>query len=166
MSSCSKSDYDGGRTRQQPLVHPSPHPSHRNVQNMNTYFPVGKNPPIHPNTDLHCNCLALCPPGLPKASSPLIREAWDLLLTNYPDCEFVSGLLNIIDVGASIGHSGPLISQSCKNLRSTIDHPDVISKEINSLQLEGHIHGPFMEPPLPHFHCLPLGTSTHKQDTK
>ena len=63
----------------------------------------------------------------------MIREAWDLFLADYPDHKFVSGLLNIIDVGASIGHSGPLISQSCKNLRSAIDHPNIISKEINSL---------------------------------
>src|SRR5882672_9769922 len=124
---------------QQPVVYPSSRPSHGDVQNMNTNFP-----PIHPSTDLCCNCLALCPPGLPKASSPLIREAWDLFLADYPDHEFVSGLLNIIDVGASIGHSGLPISQSCKNLRSAIDHPDIISNEINSLRFEGRIHGPFV----------------------
>jgi len=108
----------------------------------------------------------MCPPGLPKAYSPLIREAWDSFLADYPDHEFVSGLLNIIDVGASIGHSGPPISQSCKNLRSAIDHPDIISKEINSLLSEGRIHGPFVEPPLPNFRCSPLGTATHKRDPK
>src|SRR5882724_3633196 len=107
---------------QQPVVHPSPRPSLRDVQNLNTLFHDGNNPPAHPNTDSRCNSLALCPPGLPKASSPLIRDAWDLLLANYPDCEFISGLLNIVDVGASIGHLGPLMSQSCKNLRSAIDH--------------------------------------------
>jgi len=96
----------------------------------------------------------------------LIREAWDLFLADYPDREFVSGLLNIIDVGASIGHSGPPISQSCKNLRSALDHPDVISKEVESLRLEGRIHGPFEEPPLPYFRCSPLGTSTRKRDPK
>src|SRR5882672_7054154 len=170
---------------QQPVVHPSSSPSQGDVQNMNTIVPpthsptylhcnhlapgppnTGKIPPIRPNTDLHCNHLALCPSGLPKASSPLIREAWDSFLADYPDCEFVSGLLNIIDVGASIGHSGPPISQLCKNLRSALDHPDVISKEVDSLQLEGHTHGPFEEPPLPYFRCSPLGTSTRKCDPK
>jgi len=107
---------------QQPVVHPSPCPSLGDVQKFNTLFFDGNNPPTCPNTDLCCNSLALCPPGLPKASSPLIRDAWDLLLANYPDCEFISGLLNIVDVGASIGHLGPLMSQSCKNLRSAIDH--------------------------------------------
>src|SRR5882724_1379238 len=112
---------------------------------------IGKNTPTRPNTDLRCNRLALCPDGLPKAKSPLIREAWDLLLANYPDRKFVNSLLNIIDVGESIGHSGPQTSQSCKNLRSAIDHHDVISKEVNSLLIEGRIHGHFMEPPLPYF---------------
>jgi len=78
----------------------------------------------------------------------------------------VSGLLNIIDVGASIGHSGPLMSQLCKNLRSAIDHPDIISKEINSLVSEGRIHGPFVDLPLPNFRCSPLGTATHKHNPK
>ena len=73
---------------------------------------------------------------------PLIRDAWDLNLTNYTDCKFVSGLLNIIDVGASIGHSGLPISQLCKNFRSALDHPDIISKEIQTLRSEGRIHGP------------------------
>src|SRR5882724_2334125 len=74
--------------------------------------------------------------------------------------------VNIIDVGASIGHSGPRISQSCKNLRSSIDHPDIISKDINSLLSEGRIHGPFVELPLPNFCCSPLGTATHKRNPK
>src|SRR5882724_1264440 len=85
---------------QQHVVHPSPHPSLRDLQKLNTLFLDGNNPPAHRNTNLHCNSLALCPPGLPKASSPLIRDAWDLLLTDYPDCKFISSLLNIIDVGA------------------------------------------------------------------
>src|SRR5882724_8351366 len=151
---------------QQPVVHPSPCPSHRDVQNINTIFPAGKNPPIRPNTDLRCNQLAMCPPGIPKAYSPLIRETWDSFLADYPDHEFVSGLLNIIDMGASIGHCGPQISQWCKNLRSAIDHHDVISKEVNFLLIEGRIHGHFMEPPLPYFRCSPIGTSTRKCDPK
>ena len=30
----------------------------------------------------------------------------------------------------------------------------------------GHIHGPFTEPPLPNFRCSPLGTATRKCNTK
>jgi len=42
----------------------SPRPSHRDVQNINTIFSRWKNPPSPPNTDLRCNRLAMCPPGL------------------------------------------------------------------------------------------------------
>ena len=87
-------------------------------------------------------------------------------LADYPDCKFVSAILNIIDVGASIGHSGPQTSQSCNNLRSALDHSAVVSKEIDSLLSEGHIHGPFAEPPLSNFCCSPLGTSTHRCNPK
>src|SRR5882672_3435032 len=135
--------------RQRPFVHPSSCPSQRDEQSMIYLFPAGAPPPICPNTDPRCNHVALCPSGLPAAISPLIKEAWSSHLADYPDHEFVNAVLNIIDVGASIGHSGPQISQSCSNLRSALDHLSVISKEIESLHAEGCIHGPFREPPLP-----------------
>src|SRR5882724_4824111 len=133
---------------------------------MNYVFPAGAPPPARPNTDPRCNSMALCPPDLPTAKSPLIRDAWRSYLADYPDSEFVSTILNIIDVKASIGHSGPQIFQSCNNLRSALDHRDIISKEIASLCSEGCIHGPFREPPLPHFCCSPLRTSTCKCNPK
>jgi len=122
---------------QQPNVYPSPCPSLRDVQIMNTKFPAGAPPHTHPNTNPHCNRLALCPPGLPTAISPLNRDAWNFHLTDYPDREFVNAILNIIDVGASIGHVGLLKSQSCRNLRSALDHSPVISNEIHALLAEG-----------------------------
>src|SRR5882724_9421235 len=108
---------------QHSLAHSSPCPSQGNVLLENTLFPVGSTPPTHPN----CNHLASCPAGLPPAISPLDRDAWASNLEDYPDREFVDTLLNIIDVGAYIGHTGKHKSQSCSNLRSAMDHPDVIS---------------------------------------
>src|SRR5882724_3498999 len=69
-------------------------------------------------------------------------------------------------MGESIGHSGLMISQLCNNLRSALYHNDIISKEIDSLWLEGCIHRPFSEPPLPHFHCSPLGSLSCKCNPK
>src|SRR5882672_5585684 len=126
---------------QQPFVHPSSRPSQRDEQSTNYLFPTGAPPPTHPNTDPRCNRVALCPSGLPAAIYPLIKEAWSSHLADYPDREFMNTVLNIIDVGASIGHSGPQISQSCSNLRSALDHRSITSKEIVSLHAEGHIHG-------------------------
>src|SRR5882672_12590547 len=151
---------------QQSLVHSSPRPSQRNLLLGNTVFPMGPAPPTHPNTNPHCNSLALCPAGLPLATSPLKRATWASYLAEYPDCEFVDALLNIIDVGASIGHMGTQKLQSCKNLRSTLDHPGVISKEIDGLLKEGCIHGPLEAPPLANFRCSPLGTATRKHNPK
>src|SRR5882672_6768489 len=148
------------------LTHPSSRPSQRHEQSTIYLFPTGAPPPICPNTDPRCNRMALCPSGLPAAISPLIREAWSSHLTDYLDCEFINTVMNIIDVGASIGHLGPQISQSCSNLRSALDHWSIISKEIESLHAEGRIHGPFREPPLPYFRCSPLGTSTCKRNPK
>ena len=148
------------------LVHSSPHTSQGNVLLENTLFPVVSTPPTHPNTNPCCNSLASCPAGLPPAISPLKRATWASYLAEYPDREFVSTLLNIIDVGASIGHVGTQKSQSCKNLQSALDHPDIISKEIDSLLKDGRIHGPFEAPPLAHFRCSPLGTATCKCNPK
>jgi len=78
----------------------------------------------------------------------------------------MSSILNIIDVGASIGHLGPQNSQLCNNLRSALDHSAIISKKIDSLLSGGHIHGPFSELSLPNFCCSPLGTSTHRHNPK
>jgi len=75
-------------------------------------------------------------------------------------------ILNIMDVGASVGHLGLPRIQSCKNLRSALDYKGDISKEINSLLSEGHIHGPFESLLLANFHCLPLGTAICKHDNK
>src|SRR5882672_11426756 len=142
------------------LVHSSPRPSQGNVLIENTLFPAGPIPPIRPNTDPHLNRLALCPAGLPPAISPLKRDIWAYHLADYLDHEFVATLLNIIDMGASIGHVGTQKSQSCKNLHSALDHPDIISKEIEGLLKDGCINGPFEAPLLEHFRCSPLGTAT------
>src|SRR5882672_7018987 len=114
---------------QQPFVHPSSCPIQRDEQSTNYLFPTGVPPPTRPNTDPRCNCVALCPSGLPAAISPLIREAWSSHLADYLDHKFINAVLNIIDVGASIGHLGPQISQSCNNLRSALDHRSVISRK-------------------------------------
>jgi len=127
---------------------------------------VVSTPPTRPNTDPRCNRLASCPAGLPPAISPLNRDAWASNLEDYPDREFVDALLNIIDVGATIGHTGMQKHQSCKNLRSAIDYPNIISKEIDGLLEEGRIHGPFEAPPMANFRCSPLGTATRKRNPK
>ena len=123
-------------------------------------------PSTCPNTNPHCNHLALCLASLPPAISTLNRAAWDSYLTGYLNHKFVDVILNIIDVGASVGHLDLPKIQLCKNLRSALDHKLVISNKIHSLLSEGFIHGPFESPPLADFCCLPLGMVMCKCDNK
>src|SRR5882724_10059195 len=106
-------DSDSSRMILLPYVHPSPHPSQQDAQIINYVFPMGAPFPTCPNMDPQCNHLALCSPGLPMAIFPLVREASSFHLTDYLECKFVSIVLNIIDVGASISHLGPQNSQPC-----------------------------------------------------
>ena len=120
---------------------PCPCPQDRQESNLTQFLP-GALPPLRPNTNPHLNLTPLCPPGLPKAESTCNREAWKFYLSEYPDRCFVDSILNIIDMGTSIGHLGPSIFQICKNLRSATDFPGDISKEIKSLCVQGHIQDP------------------------
>ena len=71
------------------------------------------------------------------AISPLNRDAWNFHLSDYLDHKFIDAILNIIDVGASIGHMGPPKSQLCRNIRSALDHSPVILNKIQALLAEG-----------------------------
>src|SRR5882672_6890009 len=103
-----------------PIVHPSPRPSPKDVQIKNLEFIARPAPPVRPNTDPRCNRQALCPPGLPHTYSPLNRDAWESHLSDYLDREFVDTILNIVDVGASIGHLGLPKNQLCKKFEVRI----------------------------------------------
>jgi len=139
-----------------PIVHPSPRPSPKDVQIKNFEFIAG---PAHllDQIPILIAITGSVPPWSSPHLFPLNRDTWESHLSDYQDRVFMDAILNIIDVGASISHSGLLKNQSCKNLRSALDHKEVISKEINSLLAERHIHGPFEELLLPNFHCSPLG---------
>src|SRR5882724_9806648 len=133
-------------------VESTPCPFPQDVQEMQFHISLAGNiPPFFPNTNPQSNLTSSCPPGLPKVKSMLNRDVWHFYLVDYPDCVFVDFLLNIIDIGASIGHMGPPKSQYCKNLQSSTNYPDEISKEIKSLHSLKHVHGPFPAPALPYF---------------
>ena len=126
----------------------------------------GPPPPPRPNSDPRCNQVPISTSHLPRVNSSLIKDAWEFYLLDYPDKQFVTSLLHIIDHGASLGFTGPNHPQACRNLSSAFDAPDAVNTSIHSLRKNGHIHGPFPSPPLPNFRASPLGTVTRKQKTK
>jgi len=73
---------------------------------------AGALPPLFPNTNPRSNHVALCPSGLPSVVSTLKRDTWEYYLSEYLDWSFVDFILNIIDVGASMGHMA-LLNLKC-----------------------------------------------------
>jgi hypothetical protein len=88
--------------------------------------------------------------------SPLHINAWDHYLHDYPDRTFVAMLLQIISFGANLGFIGDQHPQSCKNLRSAVEHNALVGSSIEVLTSSGHAAGPFPSPPLSNFRCSPL----------
>ena len=117
-------------------------------------FPPRTLPPPWSNTNPCCTpeLSLLTPHGL----SPLCINAWEHYLHDYPDRTFVVTLLQIISFGASLGFIGDQHPQSCKNLKSAVEHNAFVCSSIEELTLSGHAAGPFPSPPLSNFHCSPL----------
>ena len=97
-------------------------------------------------------------------SSPLRIDAWEHYLHDYPDRTFVAVLLQIISFGANLGFIGDHHPQSCKNLKSAVEHDAFVGSSIKELTSSGHAVGPFTSPPLSNFHCSPLGTVGRKRN--
>ena len=97
-------------------------------------------------------------------SSPLRINAWEHYLHDYPDRTFVATLLQIISFGADLGFIGDQHPQSCKNLKSAVEHNEFVSSSIEELTLSGHAAGPFPSPPLSNFRCSPLGVVSRKRN--
>ncbi|KAI1791545.1 hypothetical protein LXA43DRAFT_840628, partial [Ganoderma leucocontextum] len=114
-------------------------------------------PPARPNTDPRANATLLRPLVEPPVCSSLRREAWARHLADYPDRNYVTSLLHIIEFGAALGYTGPLHSQECRNLSTALEHPDTVAADINALCSRQRMHGPFAAPPLTPFRSSPLG---------
>ncbi|KAH9482083.1 hypothetical protein JR316_0004178 [Psilocybe cubensis] len=97
-------------------------------------------------------------------STPLVLQSWSFFLRDYPDCTFVSSLLNIVEHGTDIGFVGPNMEHSCSNLRSAFEDSAFMDAAVAKLVDNAQVHGPFPTPPLPDFFCSPLGAISKKHD--
>ncbi|KAG9227027.1 hypothetical protein CCMSSC00406_0008999 [Pleurotus cornucopiae] len=126
-------------------------------------FAPGPLPPARPNTDPRCNHASLRAHNEVPVKSTLVYSKWAYYLADYPDSQLVQALLHIIKYGAAIGFTGDDKPQTCRNLKTAIEHPDVIDKDMNVLSSNDRIHGPLSSPPHPAFRASPLGTVTRKR---
>ena len=101
----------------------------------------------------------------PLVSSPIDTNRLELELTNHPDRNFVFNLLNTLKEGARIGYSGPRSDRVSPNLISAVQHPDVVSLNLQKEIALGRVAGPYHSPPLPKFQCHPVGVVPKKHST-
>lgn len=91
-----------------------------------------------------------------KLPTPVIVERLAELLIGYPNDRYeyiIDGFTN----GFRIGFEGIRSPQSCSNLRSANQHPEIVTAKLGKELAEGRIEGPFEEVPFENLKLSPLG---------
>lgn len=91
-----------------------------------------------------------------KLPTPVIVERLAELLVGYPKDRYeyiIDGFTN----GFRIGFEGIRSPQSCSNLRSANQHPEIVTAKLGKELAEGRIEGPFEEVPFENLKLSPLG---------
>ena len=83
-------------------------------------------------------------------------------LQTHPDSNFVEYVLCGITEGFDIGFIGPPEETRSGNLKSALEHPEVIDSYLEEEIQAGRIEGPFEVPPFENFRCSPRGSSKER----
>ena len=94
--------------------------------------------------------------------SPIRVDQLELYLTDHPDRDLVSFILDGFRFGFDIGFRGPVVPTRPRNLLSARSNPAPVVEAISKELRRGHTSGPFQGPPLSSFHCSPLGAVPKK----
>lgn len=101
----------------------------------------------------------------PPVSTPIDITFLERELSQHPNSNFVTNLVNGLCCGTPVGYTGPEKFRVSHNLVSATQHPEVVpsnlTKEINL----GQVAGPFDVPPLPNLQCHPVGVVPKKHST-
>jgi len=89
--------------------------------------------------------------------TPIKTDVLNSLLSDYPNRDSASDLLQGFGAGFRLHYTGPRTLSFCKNLSSCTDHPLIVqNKLLKEVQL-GRLAGPFTIPPLPDLRISPIG---------
>lgn len=98
------------------------------------------------------------PSHLQVINTPLIFEAWERLLVNHPDLEYVDYILSGIRDGFRIGfNSSQPLACSKRNMPSAYEHADVIDRQLAKDCEQGFALGPFSPFAMPYIHISRIG---------
>ena len=98
-----------------------------------------------------------------RVHTTLRHSEFERELRNHPDKAWVSWLLHSILNGVSVGYKGPHTPYTAHNLSSALQHPDVITSELQKEVAAGRVLGPFADRPLPSLRTSGLGAAAKKQ---
>ena len=102
----------------------------------------------------------LHPPGpLPigtKLPTPVNADKLEFYLQGYPQ-DKIQYLVNGFRFGFPLGFKGERTGQNCKNSKSAMLHPDIVSQKLQKEIAAGRIAGPFDSKPFQNIHLSPLG---------
>ena len=85
----------------------------------------------------------------------------------HPDIDFVNDLCDGISYGFdTLMSSIPASNFECKNLRSALNEPNIVSELIASECDKGFLLGPFESPPFDTYRVSPIGVATGKYSNK
>ena len=95
--------------------------------------------------------------------TPLDADAFEEELGEHPNRSFVSYVVLGIREGFDVGFTGPQQCTFSDNLKSSINHPQVVEKYLEEELKASRISGPFDSHPFPFFRCSPLGVVPKKK---
>ena len=99
-----------------------------------------------------------------RSVSPLHLLEFQQELAGHPDHARVRYVLDGIRLGFSTGFDPSLVTlrSSRRNMKSALDHPEVIDAYLANEISKNRMAGPFAAPPFPHLHCSPFGVIPKK----
>ena len=109
--------------------------------------------------------LAKCAPNvleLQRVLTPLRHSQFERELVNHPDKAWTHWLLNSIKNGVALGYDGPRGPSEAHNLKSALEHTQVIDEELRKECLASQILGPFSSRPIRNLKCSGLGAVPKK----
>ena len=83
-------------------------------------------------------------------------------LCKHPDPAFASFVIHSLSYGFDVGFAGPRTSRVSRNLKSAIEHPDIVDAAIGREIAAGRMAGPYQEPPFPLTQVSGLGVVPKK----
>ena len=137
-----------------------PHPAHSNLP----VAPAPLGPPPLANAAKN-KVEQLRSSRKPRVSTPIDIDKLETELANHPNRTFVSNQLSMLREGARIGYSGPRFPRVSPNLISAVQHPEVVTLNLNKEVNLGRVAGPYSFPPLPALQCHPVGVVPKKHSS-